>query len=113
MFPSTVWPLSLSLAATRKISVDFFSCGYLDVSVPHVPLPYLFIQYGIYDSSPYVLPHSDTRGSWLIYSSPRLFAVNRVLLRLLMPRHSPYALLSLNFFQTVFVLFRFSLLFIA
>ena len=33
----------------------------------------------------------------LIDSSPWLFAVNRVLLRLLMPRHSPYALCSLNF----------------
>ena len=34
---SLVWPLSLSLAATKEISVDFFSCGYLDVSVPRVP----------------------------------------------------------------------------
>ncbi len=28
--------LPRSLAATEGISVDFFSCGYLDVSVPHV-----------------------------------------------------------------------------
>ena len=34
----------------------------------------------------------------LIYSSPWLIAVSRVLRRLLMPRHSPYALLCLNFF---------------
>ena len=40
-------------------------------------------------------PHSDIRGSKLAYSSPRLFAVNHVLLRLLVPRHSPYALVSL------------------
>ena len=33
----------------------------------------------------------------LIYNSPQLIAVNRVLLRLLMPRHSPYALVRLNF----------------
>ena len=32
----------------------------------------------------------------LIYNSPWLFAVNRVLHRLLMPRHSPYALCNLN-----------------
>ena len=34
----------------------------------------------------------------LAYSSPRLFAVNRVLLRLPVPRHSPCALCSLTFF---------------
>ena len=33
----------------------------------------------------------------LICSSPQLFAACHVLLRLLMPRHSPYALLRLNF----------------
>ena len=32
----TVWALPRSLAATKGISFDFFSCGYLDVSVPHV-----------------------------------------------------------------------------
>ena len=32
----------------------------------------------------------------LIYSSPWLIAVSHVLLRLLMPRHSPYALCNLN-----------------
>ena len=34
---SSVWPLSLSLAATQKIAFAFFSSGYLDVSVPRVP----------------------------------------------------------------------------
>ena len=34
---SLVWPLSLSLAATKEIDVSFFSSGYLDVSVPRVP----------------------------------------------------------------------------
>ena len=33
-----VWPLPLSLATTRGISVDFFSSPYLDVSVREVPL---------------------------------------------------------------------------
>ena len=38
--PWTVWAPPLSLAATYGISVDFFSCRYLDVSVPCVsPLP--------------------------------------------------------------------------
>ena len=33
-----VWASALSLAATRAISVDFSSSGYLDVSVPRVVL---------------------------------------------------------------------------
>ena len=33
-----VWPLPRSLAATGRIDVSFFSYGYLDVSVPRVPL---------------------------------------------------------------------------
>ena len=36
-----------------------------------------------------------------ICGSPRLFAAYRVLLRLLTPRHSPYALFSLNYFEFV------------
>ena len=34
--PKTVWALPRSLAATRGVSFDFLSCGYLDVSVPRV-----------------------------------------------------------------------------
>ena len=34
VFLLPVWPLPLSLATTRGISVDFFSFRYLDVSVP-------------------------------------------------------------------------------
>ena len=41
-------------------------------------------------------PHSDIPGSIDICSSPRLFAACHVLLRLLMPRHSPCALSSLT-----------------
>ena len=37
-----VWAVALSLAATRAISVDFSSSGYLDVSVPRVPRVRLF-----------------------------------------------------------------------
>ena len=39
-----VWPISLSLATTQKISVDFSSSPYLDVSVQAVPLIRLCIQ---------------------------------------------------------------------
>ena len=41
-------------------------------------------------------PHSDICGSQAICASPQLFAAYRVLLRLLMPRHSPCALFSLT-----------------
>ena len=42
-------------------------------------------------------PHSDICESMDICSSPQLFAAYHVLLRLLVPRHSPYALCSLTF----------------
>ena len=44
-----------------------------------------------------VFPHSEICGSKLICSSPQLIAACHVLHRLLMPRHSPYALVRLNF----------------
>ena len=40
-----VWADPRSLATTYGVSVDFLSWGYLDVSVPPVRLPYLWIQY--------------------------------------------------------------------
>ena len=48
-FLLSVWPLSLSLATTQEISVDFFSSPYLDVSVQAVPLIHLWIQCMIHD----------------------------------------------------------------
>ena len=44
----SVWPPPRSLATTSGISVDVFSCPYLDVSVQGVPLTYLF--YSICDT---------------------------------------------------------------
>ena len=46
------------------------------------------------------LPHSEIVGSKLIRSSPTLIAAYHVLHRLLMPRHSPYALIILNDIHT-------------
>ena len=40
-------------------------------------------------------PHSDICGSRVICTSPQLIAACHVLLRLLLPRHPPYALISL------------------
>src|SRR6056297_2335845 len=45
------------------------------------------------------LPHSEIRGSKLILSSSRLIAEYHVLHRLLLPRHSPNALLALDLIQ--------------
>ena len=47
-------------------------------------------------------PHSDISGSKHTYCSPKHFAVCRVLLQLLVPRHSPCALSNLI---TIFVIF--------
>ena len=62
LLPS-VWPLPRSLATTSRISFDFSSSAYLDVSLRRVPLLHLCIQYRIHGSSPWGFPHSDIPGS--------------------------------------------------
>ena len=47
------------------------------------------------------LLHSDICGSMSACDSPQLFAAYRVLLRLLVPRHPPYALIRLTFFYII------------
>ena len=76
--------------------VVFSSSGYLDVSVPRVPLHTLWI--GVWIRRVFLrgFPHSDICGSPDICSSPQLFAAYHVLLRLLVPRHPPCALLRLT-----------------
>ena len=87
-----VWPLSISLAATLEIDVSFFSSGYLDVSVPRVPLHALCVGAWITKVCLVGFPHSDISGSLDICSSPKLFAAYHVFHRLLVPRHPPCAL---------------------
>ena len=84
----SVWALPRSLAATWGISFDFFSSGYLDVSVHRVVSPK---SDGISSAG---LPHSGIRESKPACGSSRLFAAFRALLRLNTPRHPPYALCS-------------------
>ena len=55
--------------------------------------------------TPYGLLHSDICGSIRACQSPQLFAAYRVLRRLLMPRHPPCALISLNAILQNYVLF--------
>src|SRR5213075_654992 len=92
-----VWAVPLSLAATDGIDVSFYSCGYLDVSVPRV--------------SSYSPIHSASSNAVLLAlrfriqkspdqclfaSFPELIAGCRVFLRLSMPRHPPYTLGKLD-----------------
>ena len=58
--------------------------------------------YSLNDTLAREFPHSEIPGSKLICSSPRLIAACHVLHRLLMPRHSPCALLRLNFLYSLF-----------
>ncbi len=63
-----VWALLRSLAATSKISFDFSSGRYLDVSVPYVCSSYTtLLIYGSYDFHHKGLPHSEISGSKLDY----------------------------------------------
>ena len=92
----SVWPLSLSLAATYEIDVSFSSSPYLDVSVQAVPLLTLCIGVRMTGVFPAGFPHSDIHGSKDICSSPWLFAAYHVFLRLLVPRNPPCALFCLT-----------------
>ena len=87
-----VWALPVSLAATPGIDVSFSSSGYLDVSVHRVPFHTLWIGVWILEVCSSGFPHSDISGSLGMCPSPELFAAYHVFLRLLVPRHPPYAL---------------------
>jgi hypothetical protein len=56
---------------------------------------------GYPDMTPDGLPHSGIHGSRPAYGSPWHFAADRALLRLLAPRHPPYALCILTFSDTL------------
>ena len=96
---TSVWALSISLAATLEIDVSFSSSGYLDVSVHRVPFHTLWIGVWMPGVFPAGFPHSDICGSMDICSSPQLFAAYHVFLRLLVPRHPPCALFCLTSFD--------------
>ena len=90
---TTVWALSISLAATLEIDkFSFSSSPYLDVSVQAVPFHTLWIGVWILEVCSSGFPHSDISGSMDICSSPKLFAAYHVLHRLSVPRHPPCAL---------------------
>ena len=72
----TVWPFPVSLAATPRISVDFFSSAYLDVSVQRVSLH--MAMYSPYSDRVLPLPGFPIRKS----TDRHLFAVPRSLSQL-------------------------------
>ena len=76
--------------------VVFSSSGYLDVSVHRVPFHTLWIGVWMTEVCSAGFPHSDISGSMDICSSPKLFAAYHVFHRLLVPRHPPYALISIT-----------------
>ena len=76
--------------------VVFSSSGYLDVSVPRVPFHTLWIGVRITEVCSVRFPHSEISGSMGICPSPKLFAAYHVFHRLLVPRHPPYALISIT-----------------
>ena len=95
-----VWALARSLAATDAIDVSFFSCGYLDVSVPRVR-PHPPMRSAVSDGCcehPPGFPIRTPPDQRSFASSPELFAGCRVLRRLSMPRHPPYTLNRLTTF---------------
>ena len=61
----------ISLATTLGISVDFFSCSYLDVSVRRVRFACLCIQHAMTQRAGF--PHSDIYGSKLVCQLPVAF----------------------------------------
>ena len=79
--------------------VVFSSSGYLDVSVHRVPFLKLCIGLRILEVCSSRFPHSEISGSKDICSSPKLFAAYHVFHRLLVPRHPPYALISITNWQ--------------
>ena len=104
-----VWALPISLATTLGIIFYFLFLWVLRCfSSPRSLLSHYFTHVKIlrfFSLSEF--PHSDIYGSMDICSSPQLFAAYHVLLRLLVPRHSPYALCSLTFLLRLnFVLLR-------
>ena len=85
------WAVPLSLAATHRISVDFFSSGYWDVSVPRVSLLIAYVFIKPCHITVTGCPIQTSPDHCLFASSPKLFAGYHVFRRLWLPRHPPYA----------------------
>ena len=69
----SVWPLSISLAATLEIEFSFSSSGYLDVSVHRVPFHTLWIGVWIHEVAHVGFPIQISADQW-IFAPPRSFS---------------------------------------
>jgi len=85
--PGTVWAGPRSLTATWGVSVDFLSCGYLDISVPRVRPAC-----AVTAMRPPGFPIRTSPDHRVLARSPKLIAGSCVLHRFLLPRHPPHAL---------------------
>src|SRR5271155_4452231 len=74
----------------------YFPPGTEMVHFPGLARTRLWIQRAVHEVHSCGFPHSDISGSKPACGSPKLFAACHVLLRLLAPRHPPYALSSLT-----------------
>jgi hypothetical protein len=91
-----VWADPFSLATTQGVEVSFLSSGYLDVSVPQLASSHPMDS----GTGTAALPAVSflirkSRDQRMVSSSPGLIAAAHVLLRLLVPRHPPCALVLL------------------
>ena len=100
---TSVWAFPISLAATFGISVIYFPSGTEMVHFPELAHTGLYIQPAVTRVHLVGFPHSEIPGSKPACGSPRLIAACHVLLRLLAPRHPPYALSSLIIKLTQYV----------
>ena len=100
-----VWAFPISLAATFGISVIYLPSGTEMVHFPELAHTGLCIQPAVTRVHLVGFPHSEIPGSKPACGSPRLIAACHVLLRLLAPRHPPYALSSLIIKPIQYVVF--------
>ena len=92
-----VWALPFSLAATHRITCCFLFLRLLRCfSFTGFPSLSYGLAQGRLRFASARFPHSDISGSMGICPSPKLFAAYHVLHRLLVPRHPPYALISIT-----------------
>ena len=91
-----VWALPFSLAATHRITCCFLFLRLLRCFSSPGSFLTLWIGVRTTEVCSARFPHSEISGSMGICPSPKLFAAYHVLHRLLVPRHPPYALISIT-----------------